>query len=138
MQRQRNYCLATWDATLPDHKEVRVPNCFAFFGIRSNYEAAKKLGDKLGIKPEPWMMKGHWVVAWDYVVGQGLDPFKELHMKLWEMSMLGIDFAWCTELIPELPRQPTDRIRNNCFPSLEEALEAFEKLSLSSNPDPSS
>ncbi|QNJ25922.1 hypothetical protein SynSYN20_01595 [Synechococcus sp. SYN20] len=130
--RQRNYCLATWDpATEMD--ELRVPLCFAFVGIRSNLEAAKALGDKLNVEPRPWLVKNHWAVAFDYVVGQGVDPFKEIHMKLWEMSVMGIEFAWCTDPMPEMPPELTKR--NNCFQTLEEALEAFARISPGSNSD---
>lgn len=133
MLRQRNYCLATWDPSLENHRQVRVPSCFAFFGIRSTREAAEELGAKLNLEPAPWMIKDHWAVAWDYVVGQGYDPFKEIHMRLWEMSSLGIGFSWCEDLIPEMPK--ASRGINNCYPTFEEALEAFALISPSSNPD---
>lgn len=131
--RQRNYCLATWDPSPEGHRTLRRPMGFAFFGIRSTYEAAKVLGDKLNIEPRPWLIKGHWAVAWDYVVGQGVDPLKEIAMKLTEMSALGIEFAWSVDLIPELPAE--SRERTNCYETLEEALEAFATCSPSSNPD---
>lgn len=133
--RQRNYCLATWDTSLDDHEEQKVPVCFAFIGIRSNKEAADALGAKLGIEPRPWLSKGHWCVAWDYVVGQGIDPFKEIQMTLWEWSSLGIEFSWCRDLMPEMPQEMTNKTKNNCFQSLEQALEAFARISPSANPD---
>ena len=132
--KQRNYAVCTWDPSIgPNHREERVPSCFAFFGIRSSAEAAAELGEKLDIVPRPWMINGHWCVAWDYVVGQGIDPFKEVAAKVWEMRQLGITFEWITDPVPEMPAELTQR--TNCFESFEGAMKALAGISPSTNPD---
>lgn len=138
MERQRNYCLATWDPQRWEDSSYteRVFMAFGFFAIRDSAEELQELSEKLNLEIRPWIKRGQYCVAFDYVAGTGFnDDFTEVRSMLWQLSVMGVDFGWCTDVIPEMP--PESRNKVNTYDTLQEALEAAARSSTSSNPDPS-
>ena len=100
MLKQRNYANATWDPTF----EGSGSRCFAFFALRSSIESAKEVAELLDMEISLWPLPPDtYMVGFDYEVGQGPRPFHEMAAKLWELAMLGIEFHWTTDPVPEMP-----------------------------------
>lgn len=137
----RAYCLATWDPALYfDGFESGDPQkqfeAFAFIAIGDSREDLEKLSQALNLEIRPWLRQGQWFLGWDIVRTACVNPIHEIGMKLWEMSMLGIEFKWSRDLIPEMPPESrTGKI--NTYETLEEALEAAALVSPDTNTNPS-
>ena len=127
--RQRNYCLATWDAQHWRKTGDHVIESFAFIALRDSKEEAQVLADQLGLRVHRWMKRGQWAVGHDVTVAPGLKIFDEIQDLLRFLSMEGIDFDWSPDLIPEMPLELSGV--NNTFERLEEALLSAAELKVS-------